>query len=454
MINTIQQPTTIIEDLILIDKLGEGSFGEVYLTKKQQFPHMLFATKKVNNSKAFDEKNRKYFNNELYILRNLSHPNIIQLYEIKRTQNNFYLVFDYCNGGTLNSCLKKYQNLYNRTFTEIECQYLIKQITNGLSYLSRCNIIHRDLKMDNVMLNFKSEEDKVKLNMIKAEVKIIDFGFAKYLEQNDLANSILGSPLNMDPILLGGIINKNQSATYDEKADIWSLGTICYNILIGYPPFQASAYKELLDLINKGEYSIPLSLKLSKQAISFLVSILQNDPKQRFDIHALSNHEFLIENQKYDTISINTIPGNYISNGELKLSTLKKDYTFLFSNYTNLIDNKEEDNKLGGEFTYNNLYLYNRFNETKGKSSNSDESKRMSVTRQNSIIPEFKIISPNKAIVPSDTNKFNSHKQLDEVCSKALLLFDKMNKTTSKIEPMIFPCYIDTDTYLKNLKLA
>lgn len=317
-----------IEDLILVDKLGSGSYGEVYLTKKERF-NCFFATKKVANSIALNEKNKKYFNNELYILRNFSHESIIKLFEIKRTANNFYLVFEYCNGGTLNSCLKAYMNKYSRPFTEIESQHIIKQVTNGLHYLNSVNIVHRDLKLDNIMLHFSNEEDKANMNLLKAKVKIIDFGFAKILEHNDMADSILGSPLNMDPVMLSGIINKVQAVTYDEKADLWSLGTICYNIMTGYPPFQATNYKDLHEMTLKGQYKIPLTLKLSKQAISFIVSMLQNDPKQREHIKNLVLHEFVQSKEPFEPIQINNIPTELISKNDLILSTLSNDYPFL-----------------------------------------------------------------------------------------------------------------------------
>lgn len=429
------QQQIIIEDLTLIEKLGEGSFGEVYLTKKSSFPNMLFATKKVNTSKAFDEKNRKYFNNELYILRNLNHPNIIQLYEIKRTQNNFYLVFDYCNGGTLSSCLKKYQNLYNRTFLESECQYLIRQITNGLCYLQRSNIIHRDLKLDNIMIHFKSDDDKVSLNMSKAEVKIIDFGFAKYLEQNDLANSILGSPLNMDPILLGGIINQSQHTIYDEKADIWSLGTICYTILIGKPPFQASTYKELYDLTMKGEYSIPLSLKLSRQAVHFLTSMLQNDPKKRSDIQSLSLHEFIFTLNSFSSLNVSTVPLSFVINNELKLSTLTREYCFLKEK------EKEKEKDMNEVFNIDindlpSIYSINKVKEDGG------------LSKYDSCYLTSKQVS-------KETDGVNNKKlDIQVVKSKAIEIFDKINISNNICDHMIYPSFIEADYYLKNLKLS
>ena len=86
----------IVEDLTLIKTIGKGAFGEVFLTSKTGTQEK-FATKKVKKSLVMSEKVKKYFNNELYIFKQIIHPNIVNLYDIKQTLNNFYLVFNLCN---------------------------------------------------------------------------------------------------------------------------------------------------------------------------------------------------------------------------------------------------------------------------------------------------------------------------------------------------------------------
>jgi serine/threonine protein kinase len=289
----------IIEDLTLIKSVGKGSFGEVFLTSKKGTDQM-FAVKKVSKSLVLQDKVKKYFNNEIYILKQVNHPNIIKLYEIKQTLNNFYLVFDLCNGGGLSNCLEKYMKQNKRPFTQEIAQSIIRQLVSGLQYLHHNKILHRDLKLDNVLIHFNTEEDKNNFNLLKAQVKIIDFGFARYLENDSLAQSVLGSPINMDPQILAKMrkIDNNQSFGYDQKADIWSLGTICYEMLIGAPPFDATSYEELVSKIQKGDYKIPNNLKLSKEAISFINGMLQHNPQKRLNIDQLANHNFLMKNVK------------------------------------------------------------------------------------------------------------------------------------------------------------
>ena len=283
----------IVEDLTLIKSVGKGSFGEVFLASKKGVQEN-FAVKKVSKSMVESPKVRKYFNNEILILKQVNHPNIIKLHDTKQTLNNYYLVFDLCNGGGLSDCLEKYMKKYKKPFTEEIVQHLMRQIVSGLQYLHNNKILHRDIKLDNILVHFDDENDKTNLNLLKAKVKIIDFGFARYLEEG-LAQSILGSPINMDPHILAKMrkIDNTQSFGYDQKADIWSLGTICYEMLVGSPPFDATTYEELRDKINKGQYKIPSDLQLSQEAISFINGMLQYDYKARLDINQLACHVFI-----------------------------------------------------------------------------------------------------------------------------------------------------------------
>jgi serine/threonine protein kinase len=296
----------IVEDITLMDKIGKGSFGEVYISKKKN-TSQIFAAKKIAKSLAFNEKIKKYFNNEIYILKNISHPNIIKLYEIKQTINNFYLLFDYCNGGGLSNCLEQFMKKNNKPFTEEIVQYLLKKIVSGLYYLHKNKIIHRDLKLDNILVHFPDLQDRKDMNIVKAEIKIIDFGFARYLRDEDLAQSVLGSPINMAPQLLAKLkkIDHQETFGYDDKVDIWSLGTIAYELLVGAPPFTANTYDELMEKVNKGQYAIPKSLKLSKQCVSLLNGLLQHDPKARLGVDDVIYHEFLTLDPKlFEPISI------------------------------------------------------------------------------------------------------------------------------------------------------
>jgi serine/threonine protein kinase len=287
----------LVDDLTLIKGLGKGAFGEVYLTSKQGSQEK-FATKKIDKKYAANPKAKKYIDNEIKILKEIDHPNIIKLYDVKENNQNYYLVMEYCNGGGLSDCLEYHIKQFRKPFSEEIVQYLMKQIVSGLRYLHGKHILHRDIKLDNILVKFDSEEDRQKKNMLKAKVKIIDFGFARYLDPKQLAFSTLGSPINMEPGILRKLnrMENSRDYGYDEKADIWSLGTICYEMLIGKCTFDAGSMKELLGKVESGNYLLPTTL--SKEAASFLNGMLQYDPKKRLTAERLSCHKFLTKPYK------------------------------------------------------------------------------------------------------------------------------------------------------------
>ena len=330
----------LIEDLTLLKCIGKGAFGEVYLTSKIGTKEK-FATKKIDK-KFIKEKKKKYLDNEIKILNEISHENIIKLFEVKETYNSYYLVMELCTGGSLFDCLDEYQKKYNQPFSEEIVQYLMKQIVSAIKYIHNKNIIHRDLKLENILVNFNSEEDKKNINMLKSKIKLIDFGFARYLSNSDLAFSILGSPLNMDPGILE-VYNKLKKMEYynkygyDEKADIWSLGSICYEMIIGKSPFDSKSLKQLINKVKKGKYYLPTYL--SKEVISFINGMLKYDLKKRLSADLLYKHEFL--NLPYNKLTRINLGK---SRDELELD-INKSIWNIFENEQVLIKINRQDNQ-------------------------------------------------------------------------------------------------------------
>ena len=326
----------MLDDLTLIKQLGKGSFGEVYLTSKKGHSQ-LYATKKIPKAMADAPKTQKYFHNEIKILKGLDHKNIMKLIEVKQSNDNYYLVCELCNGGSLNECLDKYRKMYRKPFSEEIVQYLMRQIVDAIKYIHGKHIIHRDLKLDNILMNYDNEKDKDNLNLFGAQVKIIDFGFATVLDNSkNLAFSTLGSPINMDP----GILKKfcvNDTRGYDEKVDIWSLGTLCYEMLIGKATFEANTMKELAFKVEKGEYTLPTTL--SKEAVSFLNAMLQYDSKCRLTAEELSRHHFLTRDIKdFTRININEVRNNLTKDDKLKINVKKNQSIWAIFNNTDDLD--------------------------------------------------------------------------------------------------------------------
>ena len=217
-----------IENLIRIKLLGEGAFGEVSLYK-HKYTSELYAGKLINKLEL-KKGVLKYLQSEIDILKKLNHPNVIKVKDVIDKKDKLLIFMEYCNGESLSKCLYKYTDINNSEgFPEEIIRYLMKQIVDAVIYLHDKNIIHRDLKLDNIMVHFDNDNDKNKLNMMKAKIKIIDFGFAKELSPNEIAISVVGTPFYMSPTLIkeACIPTKEENLIgYGKEADIWSLGCI------------------------------------------------------------------------------------------------------------------------------------------------------------------------------------------------------------------------------------
>ena len=306
----------IVDNLILEKCIGKGNFGEVYLTSKKGSTEK-FATKKLERDQIEGTEAMKYLKNEIIILQHLKHPNIVKYEDVKKTKKHFYIVMEYCNGGELSKALEKYQEKYGKPFSQEIVQHLMRQIISAFKYIHGQKIIHRDIKLDNILIKFDTEKDKEDLNMMQATVKIIDFGFACQISKSGLQYSTLGSPINMDPIILKKLNSRGKKARqlgYDQKADIWSLGTICYEMLIGKSAFDAEDMDELVSKIENGTYTVPTTL--SKEVISFLNGMLQYDSHERLTSEELSRHHFLTKNvSEFHPIDIQKVSKKIDKNG-------------------------------------------------------------------------------------------------------------------------------------------
>ena len=305
----------IVEDLIMDKCLGKGAYGEVYLTKKKGSSEK-FATKRIDKKIANSERYQKYFKNEREILNELKHENIVKLLEIKENKRYYFLVKEFCNGGSLKNCLDEYIEEYNKPFSQEIIQHLMKQIVEVIKYLHSLNIIHRNLKLENILVIFDSEEDKEKLNMLKAKIKINDFFFATK-KTNSAHQTIIGSPFNMDPVILELFKAKGKLSPnlgYDEKADIWSLGSICYEMLTGNTMFSADNLEELMKEAEKGKYTLPLNS--SKELVSFINGMLQYESDDRLSAEELFEQPFLNKNVKdFEKIDFQKIKGKINAKG-------------------------------------------------------------------------------------------------------------------------------------------
>ena len=167
------------------------------------------------------------------------------------------------------------------------------------------------------MLNYENEEDKNNVDLMKAQVKIIDFCFACKLSPQGLQYSVVGGNINMDPLILKKLnssTKKTRQLGYNEQADIWSIGAICYEMLIGRAVFDAEDMDALINKVEEGTYSIPTSM--SREVVSFLNGMLQYDGKRRLTAAQLSRHDFLIKDVKtFHSIDLQKVSKNVDDKG-------------------------------------------------------------------------------------------------------------------------------------------
>ena len=298
----------IIDDLTLETELSRTPFRQICLATKKgsSIKYMAQIIDKQSNS---SELAKKYLDNEISIVKDITHPNIAKLIDIIETEKYRCIVTEYCNGGSLENYLLKHQLENENGLSEEIVQHIMRQIINVMKYLYNKKIIHRDLKPENFLIQYEDENDRKNNNILKGTIKLIDFGLAKILKEGEYTKTALGSPLYMSPLILQKFKCQDKTIkdkVYDYEEDIWSLGILCYKLLIGKSPFDADNMDELVEKMEKGEYFMPFTL--SKEAITFINSMLQYESKNRLSYDELKNHKFLKKNvNEFSKIEFNGV---------------------------------------------------------------------------------------------------------------------------------------------------
>ena len=299
-----------IDDITLIKLIGKGSNSEVFLASKGD-DLKNYAIKRYQRDIIEKTDYILRLNREVSILKHLNHPNIIKFYGSKITSKHIYTIFDYYYGGDLLTFFEKYQQKKGKPFSQEIIQHLMKQIIEGVKYIHGLNIVHDDLNLESIFVCFEKEDDKNKLNMMKATVKINHFKFA------DTFDHIFKKSVHAH-----GESNKHTKySEKDKKIDIMDLGKMCYKMLFGKNLFNNEDAEKIFNKVEEGKCNYPITL--SKEIISFLKGMLRADPSERLKIEDLSKHEFLTKNVKTFQIiekkEINDLEQNFKNEENQKL---------------------------------------------------------------------------------------------------------------------------------------
>ncbi|XP_067421925.1 serine/threonine-protein kinase ULK2 isoform X7 [Emydura macquarii macquarii] len=259
------------------DLIGHGAFAVVFKGRHRKKTDWEVAIKSINKKNL--SKSQILLGKEIKILKELQHDNIVALYDVQEMPNSVFLVMEYCNGGDLADYLQA-----KGTLSEDTIRVFLQQIAAAMRILHSKGIIHRDLKPQNILLSYTSRR---KSSVSGIRIKIADFGFARYLHSNMMAATLCGSPMYMAPEVI-------MSQHYDAKADLWSIGTLIYQCLVGKPPFQANSPQDLRMFYEKNRNLIPsIPRETSAYLADLLLGLLQRNQKDRMDFEAFFNHPFL-----------------------------------------------------------------------------------------------------------------------------------------------------------------
>ena len=229
------------------------------------------AIKILEKDKIADMGDLKRVKREISILKEVKHPNIIQLYEIIETTEELFLVTDYISGGELFDYI-----VGKGKIEEGEACKYFRQIIAGIEYLHKLRIAHRDLKPENLLLDSEMS------------IKIVDFGLSNHYSNAELLQTACGSPCYAAPEMIKG------NSYYGPTVDVWSSGIILFAMVCGYLPFEDENTSKLYKKILNGSFEIPEHV--SKGAKDLLKSILKTDPQVRFTINDIKNHKWFTQN--------------------------------------------------------------------------------------------------------------------------------------------------------------
>ena len=358
------------------------------------------------------EESKKQIYNEASIMKKLLHPNVISFKDVfKDTKlDYFYIVMEYANDGDLSKKIKTQKNkiIGEKYFSEEKIMQYFYQICRGLQYIHSKNIIHRDIKSQNIFL------------MKNGKIKIGDFGIAKALTNTkNNATTIIGTPYYFSPEIING-------EPYNYKTDIWSLGVVLYEMCCLKLPFESNNIAQLSIKIMKGKYD-PIPNRYSKNMANLIKNMLNIDQKLRPNINEVMQSPLLknYHNNKY----ANKSSKNLSSNKKPIINSYKSQYNFKINEQ--LLEQKQNERKslvnknsnykekscspmiFKNKSCLENLSLNNQKNNKQSdslfelpKASNKNKTKKSNIFKristQNEMLPKVNLNDDN------DSNKKNN----------------------------------------------
>ncbi|XP_028912027.1 aurora kinase B isoform X2 [Ornithorhynchus anatinus] len=262
---TLPERHFTIDDFEIGRPLGKGKFGNVYLAREKQ-SQFIVALKVLFKSQMEKEGVEHQLRREIEIQSHLRHPNILRLYNYFHDRRRVYLILEYAPRGELYKELQK-----SHHFDQQRTATIMEELADALQYCHRKKVIHRDIKPENLLMG------------LRGELKIADFGWSVHAPSLR-RKTMCGTLDYLPPEMIEG-------RTHDEKVDLWCIGVLCYELLVGNPPFESPSHSETYKRITQVDLKFPPSVPAGAQDL--ISKLLRHNPAERLPLARVLDHPWV-----------------------------------------------------------------------------------------------------------------------------------------------------------------